>query len=128
MAITNNCPDIVEVDLRGCEKITTTSVLYLSQRCHNLRIVHLKRSFKTVNDDVLTTLASNNPYIEKLNLRGCYKKDEKSGQDNITDAGIINVVKKCKKIQVLTLLDKRILVTQPLSHWRIISRSCLYRY
>lgn len=96
-AIATHCPDLTQLDLAGCDKITDSAVLALSIRCPNFTYLGLERCSK-ITDEGLGHL-SNLEKLQVLNLERCYE---------ITDKSIIELAKICPDLTRLYLRDTQV--------------------
>jgi len=103
IAIADNIPNITMLDLRGNEKITSKGILYISERCRYLEVLHLKRSPYATTDESLIALSTNNPRLQKVNLRGCFKILDGNIKENITSHGIIALTKNCPELSLIDI-------------------------
>lgn len=94
-AITEFCRGLVNIDLRGNEKISEISFISLIENTKNLKTIQLKRC-PNVTDKVLLSI----PYsslFEKINLRGCYQNG------NISNLAILSIAARCNQLSTIDL-------------------------
>src|SRR3989338_6854227 len=109
-------------DIRGNERLSFEGFISFFNSVKNLKTVHLKRC-SSVTDEVIESLVSNSGNIEKINLRGAYKKNSLSRRailkiaefskdlrsldcawhDYLKDEELIELAKNCTKLESIDL-------------------------
>ncbi|XP_001635812.2 protein AMN1 homolog [Nematostella vectensis] len=108
------CKKLRKLDLNAVkdrrENITSNGIITLSQSCHDLQTVYLRRC-TSIGDEAVIALAENCPQLMHLNLGGCLQITDRSlkalakhskflqslnvSKTKITDTGIFSLTSGC---------------------------------
>ncbi|XP_046363351.1 protein AMN1 homolog isoform X2 [Haliotis rufescens] len=74
LANLSKCPQLKKIDLNSIKEsrtaVTTQGITALSQYCHQLQVVYVRRCVN-LTDDALIALSQNCPQLRDLNIGGC---------------------------------------------------------
>ena len=87
-ALSQNCSQLLSLNLTNTSAITDAGVVALSQGCHQLRALDLS-DCKKITDNGVIALAQGCPQLTSLYLSCCI---------NITDAGVIALAQGCPRL------------------------------
>jgi hypothetical protein len=90
--ISKKYPNFQNINLSFCVNITAEGVKTIAQNCTTLTTLSL--SHCTIGDSALLCIASSLPNIKSLALTGC---------NNITDTGVSKIASKCQELQYLDI-------------------------
>lgn len=91
--MSENCPNLRELDLYICPKLTDKSIVAVTQNCTKLQKLRLTHCNK-LTDKSITSVAENCPNLQVLNL---------VFDRTITDASILTVTQRCPELQCISL-------------------------
>lgn len=87
-ALSQNCPQLLSLNVAYCSAITNAGVVALSQGCRQLMYLNLSDCEK-ITDNGVIALAQGCPQLTSLYLQCC---------ENITDAGVIALAQGCPQL------------------------------
>ncbi|KAK3098673.1 hypothetical protein FSP39_021833 [Pinctada imbricata] len=77
------CPKLQKIDLNSAKKsrtmVTSQGIISMSQSCHNLQTVYLRRCLN-ITDEAVISLSENCPQLRLLNVGGCTLLTDRSLQ------------------------------------------------
>ena len=87
MAVSEHQPDLTEIDLRDCSKVTEEGLCYLAKGCKHL-LPDKTLSFEKGNT-YCGVIAEMHPNLTSINLEGC---------TSVTERGLCKLVRKCENL------------------------------
>jgi F-box and leucine-rich repeat protein 2/20 len=91
-ALGAGCSLLSTLNLRYCKNISDDGVIEFAQHHRNVKVIDL-RDCPGITDRALSALAETCHDLESLNVSGC----------SISDSGVLEIAKCCKKIKALDL-------------------------
>lgn len=78
MMISQKCPNLEILDIRGCELVTDSGIYHLGQNCRKLTVVNLGRKTRgnLITDAGIHKLIVNNCNLNTVGLAGCHITDK----------------------------------------------------
>lgn len=76
--VSEKCPNLEILDIRGCENVTDTGIYHIGQNCHNLKCINFGRKSRghLITDVSITKLIENNTNLNTIGLAGCHITDK----------------------------------------------------